>query len=54
MRNINKELEVDIIGGQKPLTKEKEKAISEFIKMRKKNKNSLVKRRGRKQKKVTG
>jgi hypothetical protein len=32
MKNNKNELDVDFIGGEGPLTKEKEKAISEFIK----------------------
>ena len=32
MKNKQKELDVDFIGGQKPLTKEEEMAISAFIK----------------------
>lgn len=32
MKNKNKELDVDFIGGQEPLTKEEELLISEFIK----------------------
>ena len=36
IKRINsKELDVDFIGGQGPLTKSEEKAISEFIKSRK-------------------
>lgn len=31
MKNKNKELDVDFIGGQKPMTKDEELAISEFI-----------------------
>lgn len=31
MKNKQKELDVDFIGGQKPMTKEEELAISEFI-----------------------
>jgi hypothetical protein len=31
MKNKSKELDVDFIGGQKPMTKEEELAISEFI-----------------------
>ena len=33
MKNKNKELDVDFIGGQKPMTKEEELAISEFIRV---------------------
>ena len=35
MKNKEKELEVDFIGGQKPMTKEEELAISEFIRAEK-------------------
>lgn len=35
MKNKNKELDVDFIGGQKPLTKEEELAISNFLKLQK-------------------
>lgn len=35
MKNKPKELDVDFIGGQYPLTKEEEKQISEFIKSQK-------------------
>ena len=35
MKHKSKELEVDYIGGENPMTKEEEKAISEFIKARK-------------------
>ena len=35
MRNYKNELDVDFIGGQKPLTKEEEAAISLFIKAEK-------------------
>ncbi len=35
MRHYKDELDVDSIGGQKPLTKEEEKAISEYIKAEK-------------------
>ena len=31
MKNKHKELDVDFIGGQKPMTKEEELTISEFI-----------------------
>ncbi len=31
MKNKSKDLDVDFIGGQKPMTKEEEHAISEFI-----------------------
>ena len=35
MKNKSKELDVDFIGGQGPLTKSEEQAISEFIKAQK-------------------
>jgi hypothetical protein len=35
MKRKSTELDVDFIGGQDPMTKEEEKAISEFIKARK-------------------
>jgi hypothetical protein len=35
MKNKSTELDVDFIGGQGPLTKSEEKAISEFIKAQK-------------------
>ena len=35
MKHKSAELEVDFIGGQDPMTKEEERAISEFIKSRK-------------------
>ncbi|MBK8611871.1 MAG: hypothetical protein IPL84_18555 [Chitinophagaceae bacterium] len=35
MKNKQKELDVDFIGGQKPMTKEEELAISEFIRAEK-------------------
>lgn len=38
MKNKLKELDVDFIGGQEPLTKEEELAISAFIKANKKKK----------------
>ena len=31
MKNKSKELDVDFIGGENPMTKEEEKAISEFL-----------------------
>ena len=33
MKNKSKELDVDFIGGQKPMTKEEELTISEFIRV---------------------
>lgn len=44
MKRRNKELEVDFIGGMGPLTKEDEKAISDFIQTRKKKQ---AKKKGR-------
>ncbi len=35
MKNKAKELDVDFIGGENPMTKEEEKAISEFIRAKK-------------------
>ena len=35
MKNKSKELDVDFIGGQGPMTKEEEHAISEFIRVNK-------------------
>ena len=35
MKHKSKELDVDFIGGENPMTKEEEKAISEFIKIQK-------------------
>ena len=35
MKNKSKELDVDFIGGQGPLTKEEEQAISEYLKAKK-------------------
>ena len=47
MRQHKIELDVDFIGGQEPLTKEEEKAISEFIKANKvKNEKRQVNRKG--------
>ena len=42
MKQHKNELEVDFIGGSGPLTKEEEKAISEFIKTAKKSKKKQV------------
>ena len=41
MKNNDKELDVDFIGGQKPMTKEEELAISEFIRVAKEKKRRL-------------
>ena len=40
-RRRNKELDVDFIGGQKPLTKEEEKKLSEYFKQSKREKARL-------------
>jgi len=51
---IKKELDVDFIGGQKPLTKDEEKTLSGFFKERKSSrKQRKVKLTLRKRKKVT-
>ncbi len=39
MKNKKTELDVDFIGGQEPLTKEEEKAISKFLQERKSHKS---------------
>ena len=45
MKPNKKELDVDFIGGQEPLTKEEEIAISEYIKtLKEKNKSFTPKR----------
>jgi hypothetical protein len=48
MKNKLKELEVDFIGGQAPMSKEEELAISEFIRA---NKEKLIPKANRKTKK---
>ena len=46
MKNKNKELDVDFIGGQhKPITKDEENAISAFIRSSKEKKRSRVTRK---------
>jgi hypothetical protein len=45
MKQNKKELDVDIIGGQGPLTKEEAEAISKFIKASKKKKTNRVSRK---------
>lgn len=45
----NKELDVDIIGGHGPLTKEEQKIISDFIKARKSKKTTSSKRTTKRQ-----
>jgi hypothetical protein len=54
MKYKSRELDVDFIGGQEPMTKEEEKAISEFLKARKLlNINKQIKStREKRQKKV--
>ena len=50
----SKDLEIDFIGGQGPLTKEEEQAISEYLKRKKgKSKNSKLGRRQTKKDKST-
>jgi hypothetical protein len=55
MRSRKKELDVDFIGGVRPLTKEEEKRISEVIKMLKVKKSVTLKpgRKLKTKKKVT-
>jgi hypothetical protein len=48
MKTRKNELDVDFIGGARPLTKEEEKKISDFIKSRKTNQKSAAKSRQRK------
>ena len=48
MKRKTKELDVDFIGGQEPLTKEEEKAISEFIKTLKEEKKTQTTKRDKK------
>lgn len=45
MKTKKIELDVDVIGGQDPLSVEEAKAISEFIKQRKNTKNKVVHKR---------
>jgi hypothetical protein len=45
MKQNKKELDVDIIGGQGPLTKEEAEAISKFIKASKKKKANRISRK---------
>ncbi len=42
MKNKNKNLDVDIIGGEGALTLEEEKAISEYLKQRKLSQNNPI------------
>lgn len=53
MKTSKKELDVDFIGGLRPLTKEDEQAISEFLKRRKSiSKKISVTRKSKKSKRV--
>ncbi len=45
MKTKNKELNVDFIGGQGPLTKEEEQAVSDYIKNQKHLRENKLKRR---------
>ena len=45
MKNKLKELDVDFIGGQNPMTKDEELAISEFIRANKKKRQFQAKRK---------
>jgi hypothetical protein len=45
MKTKNKELNVDFIGGQGPLTKEEEQAVSDYIKSQKLLRENKLKRR---------
>ena len=48
MKQNKIELEVDIIGGQGPLTKEEDKAITEYLKsLKQKRENNQIKRKVR-------
>ena len=55
MKNKSTELDVDFIGGQVPLTKSEEQAISEFIKAQKalRAKRQILKTRTTKRTRVT-
>jgi hypothetical protein len=55
MKNKSTELDVDFIGGQGPLTKSEEQAISEFIKAKKllRAKNQVSKTSTKARKKIT-
>ena len=53
MRTRSKELDVDFIGSQEPLTSSEEKALSEFFKKRKEIKKPKSLRPRRTTKKVT-
>jgi hypothetical protein len=50
MKQKNNELDVDVIGGMGPLTKEEEKIISDFIKASKKRKEKQKARKTQRQK----
>ena len=54
MKNKTKELDVDFIGGQKPMTRDEALAISEFIKAHKvsRHKKNRVTRTTRQRKKL--
>lgn len=54
-KNKSKELDVDFIGGQGPLTKSEEQAISEFIKAQKqlRAKKQILKKKSTARTKVT-
>ena len=47
MKNKLKELDVDFIGGQEPITKEEELAISAFIRARKEKRRQLIVRKAK-------
>ncbi|MVN23381.1 hypothetical protein [Mucilaginibacter arboris] len=47
MKNRQKELDVDFIGGQEPMTKEEELAISEFIRTDKEKQRLQVLRKAK-------
>lgn len=44
MKTARKELEIDFIGGQEPLTAQEEKSLSEYFKKKKTEKISLSKK----------
>lgn len=45
MKTTRKELEIDFIGGQEPLTAQEEKSLSEYFKKKKTEKANLTKKR---------
>jgi len=53
MRTRNKELDVDFVGSQEPLTSSEEKALSEFFKKKKEIKKQKSLKPKRTNKKVT-